>query len=116
MEQEQYKKENTEEKNKTAIALITQDIGYIKNDLNEIKGELKAVLGHYIHRDEFNKKLEDIQHQIDKRVEGLYERYQELDEKKLNIIDFEPVKTTLRNINYLVISTIIVGLLGLLIK
>lgn len=116
MEKDKNTKSDGESKNSTAIALMTQDIKYIKTDLAEIKGELKAVLGHYIQREEFNKKIEDFQNQVDKRFEGVYSRYAELENKKLDIVDFEPLKTTMRNLNWLVISTIVVGLLGLVLK
>jgi hypothetical protein len=112
-EKEPSKKE--ESKNSTAIALITQDIKYIKHDLSEIKGELKAVLGHYIHREEYNKKLEEVQLQIDNRIIGIHERIKELCDEKLDISDFEPYQSTQKIIKGVVVTAIVGALLSLIL-
>lgn len=56
------------------IALIYQDIKYIKQDMAEIKAALKLVLEHYVTREEIEDKHDRIQTEIDKRMEGVHKR------------------------------------------
>lgn len=81
-----------------AIALMTQDIAYIKKDIIKMSDKLDAtdtkldaVLNHYIQRTEFEVKIK------------------ELDEKKLNKEEFVPVK----NIGMVVITAVVLGVLAL---
>lgn len=113
-----------------SIALITQDIAYIKKDLVKMGAKLDAtdtkldaVLNHYIQREEFDAKIKDHQDQLDKRIEGAHarikeldERIKELDDEKLEKKTFEPYKTGLNRIQWVVIMAIIGALLSLVLK
>lgn len=112
-----------EGKNKTkqdqtdiSIALMMQSIKLMQQDMAEIKAELKAVLAHYVRREEFETKMLDFQHQLDKRVDGIHERIVELDKEKLAKEDFEPVKSALSRINWIIISGVVVAILALVIQ
>jgi uncharacterized phage infection (PIP) family protein YhgE len=107
---------DVETKNEKDIALIKQEIGYIKSDTTEIKASLKIMLENYITRKDVEAKVERIQQEMDSRFTGVYDRYKELNEKKLDIEDFEPYKTTLRNINWILITAVVGGLLTLVLK
>ena len=111
MESNQEKTEH-----ETSIALITQDISYIKKDLTKMGMKLDAtdikldaVLNHYIQRDEFMAKNDMLQSQIDKRIEGAHARIKELDEKKLDKEDFSPIK----KIGMIIITAFVFALLAL---
>ena len=103
-------------KNTTTIALITQDIKWIRDELAEIKGELKAVLGHYVQREELDKRLEDMQHQLDKRIEAIHGRVKEVDEKKLDEKAFAPYRAVWKVIGTLVVSGVVGAILTLILK
>lgn len=109
--------ENSKQNHEKSIALIMQDIGYIKKDILKITNKidatdtkLDAVLNHYIQREEFNAKLDAYQHQLDSRIEGLHARLAE----KLDVKEFEPYKQTLTKINWTILSAVILGLLALI--
>ena len=64
----------SEERNNKDIALIMQDITYIKEDMAEIKASLKILLTGYMPRKEIESKLEHLQVEIDGRFLGVHTR------------------------------------------
>lgn len=94
-------KNHQENKNSNDISLIQKDIEIIQKDMNEVKLDLKAVLGHYVQKDEFNEKVKELEKKI---------------EKKVDIDDFTPWKTTLKNINWLLIVAFFGALFALVLK
>ncbi len=85
-----------EQKNAKDIALIMQDIGYIKEDTKEIKQTLKLVLEKYVQREEVEARLDRINTEIDKRFEGVHHRVDVLEEKKANQADYKELEITVK--------------------
>jgi len=109
MEPQKNKKEITDDK--TSIALMSQDISYIKKDLTKMGAKLDAteikldaVLNHYIHRAEFEAKIKDHQDQLDKRIEGVHERLG----TKLDKEEFAPFKNAVWKVG----TTFVIAALG----
>lgn len=83
-------------KNEKDIALIKQDINYIKTDLKELKSsfdttslKLDAVLRDYPRREEFVAKITEVNRQIDGRIKGVHDRIKELCDTKLDIKEYK---------------------------
>jgi hypothetical protein len=101
-----------ETQNEKDIALIRQEIGYIKEDTTEIKASLKIMLENYITRKDVESKFERMQDELDGRIKGVHDRL----DKKLDIEDFEPYKSALNRINWIIITTVLSALLYLVLK
>jgi hypothetical protein len=65
---------DAETKNEQDIALIKQEIGYIKTDTTDIKASLKIMLENYITRRDVESKFERMQNEIDGRITGANNR------------------------------------------
>lgn len=99
---------NEENKTKTShdisIALIQKDIEYIKNNVLGITTTLTMMDKNYARHED---------------LAGIMKIYEELKKQmdnKVNIADFEPIKTTLNRVNWLIITALVGGLISLVIK
>lgn len=88
---------DTKNQHDISIALIQKDIEYIKQNMVSIGTTLAMMDKNYARHDD------------------LINLKKELD-TKLAISDFAPIKTTLARINWLIIATIVGGLISLVIK
>jgi len=101
-----------------AIALIQKDIGYIKDSMTRLETTLAVFDRNFARKDEtdgIKKALENFDKDIAKKLETLDKDFKETMKNKVDRNDFEPMKDTLRKINWLLISAVIVGLLAIII-
>lgn len=84
-----------------SIALIQKDIEYIKQSVNIITTQIQMMDKHYVRHDELSPFVKTIE---------------QLKTEKVDKTDFEPIKTTLYRINWLMIATVVGGVLALLSK
>lgn len=87
-----------------SIALIQKDIEYIKQNVSNINSQLQVMDKNYVRHEELQgimKLFEEVKKQLD---------------TKLNIADFEPIKSTLTKINWLIIAAIVGAILAIIIK
>lgn len=87
-----------------SIAIIQKDIEYIKQGMMSIQTQIQVLDKHYARHDDVAgviKAMEVMQKAIDSKV---------------SVTDFEPIKTTLTRINWMLITTILGALLGLVVK
>jgi hypothetical protein len=84
---------DAETKNEQDIALIKQEIGYIKTDTTDIKASLKIMLENYITRKDVESKFERMQNEMDGRITGANNRI----DMKLDKEDFHELKEVVNN-------------------
>lgn len=87
-----------------SIALIQKDIEYIKNNVTGINAQLQMMDKNYARHEDLSV--------IVKMCEGLKKDI----ESKVNLSDFEPFKTALNRVNWLIISAIVLGLISLVVN
>jgi len=95
---------------KTQIALIVQEMGYIKGDLKDIKAKLEILMENYVQREELEARFSRLQSEVDKRFEGAHVRI----DSKLDAKDFGPYQSVLQKILWLIISAVMVALLAII--
>lgn len=96
--------EKTKTNHDISIALIQKDIEYIKNNMTGINTSLQVMDKNYARHED---------------LAGIMKIYEELKKSmdgKVNMADFEPIKSTLNRVNWLIITAIIGGLISLVIK
>lgn len=110
----------TQSNHDISIALIQKDIEYIKKSMSDLTTTLAVMDKNFVRHDEIT--------QITKALEAMTTtlstkaNHQDiLDltkvmETKVNKSEFDPIQTTLTRINWILISTVVVGLLALLYK
>lgn len=101
-----------------AIALMGKDIEYIKKAMENVTVTLGTMDRDFARRSEmteFGKTLEKINTALEKKAthEDIATLTKAL-EGKVNNTDFDPIRTTLTRINWILISTVVAGLLALL--
>jgi len=102
----------SDERDNKNIALIKQDITYIKDDMAEIKASLKILLEGYMPRMEVESKLKEIQKQIDTRVEGVHAHM----EKKADKIEVDKINYNLSKVVWFVVLAFLGALVSLILK
>jgi hypothetical protein len=103
-----------------AIALIQKDIEYIKNSMEGVTTTLAVMDKNFVRHDE----LASLTKLVESLTKSLESKASHDDVKtlidamklKVDKSDFDPIRTTLGRINWILISTVIVGLLALLYK
>lgn len=109
----------TKSNHEVAIALIQRDVQYIKDSMNEVKTTLAVFDRNFARKDEV-KEMEKLVREVEKDLKdgfnGLEKTVKIGLESKVDRREFEPIKTTLTRINWLIISTVIIGLLSLVIQ
>ena len=100
-----------DERNNKDIALIKQDITYIKGDMAEIKASLRIMLEGYMPRVEIESKLEQLQKQIDTRVEGAHAHM----EKKADQLEVDKINDNLSKVVWIIIVAVLGALLGVVL-
>lgn len=112
--------ENTQSKNthELAIALMGKDIEYIKKAMEGVTLTLATMDRDFARRSEmtaFGDTLTKINASLEKKAthEDIAGITKALD-GKVNNAEFEPIRTMLSRINWILISTVIAGVLGLL--
>lgn len=104
MEKELEKKEQSHD---VSIAIIQNDIGHIRTSISDIKTTLGVFDKIFARKDE----LKD----IERNVEDIHKEIKAELSKKVDHSDFDPIKKTLTQINWLLISAVVVALLSALI-
>lgn len=116
MVEEQTKNKNGHE---VSIALIQKDIQYMRESVQKIEVGLGLIDKNFARKDELTQ-LEKIVGDMAKNWETKQtEKDKEWEKKmadKVDNSDFEPIKNALSRINWMVISGVVVGLLGLVIS
>lgn len=105
MSDESLKTKNTHE---ISIALIQKDIQYMRESVTKIEGAFLLLDKNFAKTEELAK--------LEKIVADMATAWEKKLDTKLDKSDFEPTRSLLRKINWLLISALIVGLLSLLIK
>jgi len=100
-----------DESNNKDIALIKQDITYIKGDMAEIKASLRIMLEGYMPRVEIESKFAQIQHEMDTRFEGSYTQI----EKKASQTAVDNININLSKVVWIIIIAVLGALLSLII-
>jgi len=101
MEQEStYTKNNHD----ISIALISKDIEYIKQSVISINQQIQVMDKNYARHEDL------------KAIIKIYEEFKKQLDGKLNISDFDPIKTTLSRINWMIIVAIVGALLALVVR
>jgi predicted RND superfamily exporter protein len=77
-----------ETQNAKDIALIKQEIGYLREDTKDIKSSLKILLENYITRKDVEGMFERVHAEIDGRIGGLNSRM----ENKVDKVDFKELE------------------------
>jgi hypothetical protein len=108
----------TKSNHELAIALMGKDIEYIKKGMESVTLTLATMDRDFARRSEmaaFGETLKKINDSLEKRAthEDIKIINQALD-KKVNNSEFEPIQKTLSRINWILISTVVAGLLALL--
>jgi len=93
----------------TKIAVMQQEITYIKERVDDIADTLKENIVFH------QQQIKMMQDQVDKRFEGVYERYKELDEKKADKVEVDKINAVLSRINWIIITAVLGAILGLII-
>ena len=101
-----------DERNNKDIALIKQDITYIKDDMVEIKMSLKIMLENYMPRSEVEGRLKELQKQIDTRFEGTYVQM----EKKADRAEVDKINANLSRVVWVIIFAFLGALVSLVLK
>lgn len=113
-----------------AIALIQKDIGYMKESMTRIETTLAIFDRNFARKDELikiEKYIQDnersIQKSVDEMEKNMAKGFDKVErdfkiglDSKVDNKDFDPIKKTLSRINWMLISAVVIGLLGLLIK
>lgn len=100
-----------------AIALIQKDIEYIKKSTEKTTQTLELMDKNFARRDELAGVLSTVKSLVDSmEKKANHDDMAKLINTKVDITDFAPIQSTLYRINWLLISTVIVGLLALLYK
>jgi hypothetical protein len=105
MEPEIIKKEQNHD---VAIALIQKDMEYVRKSVDKIDSALAVYDRNFARRSELDA--------IQKGIESIHTDLKTELAKKVDHSDFDPIKKTLTRINWLVISSFIIGLLALLVR
>lgn len=108
----------TKSNHELAIALMGKDIEYIKKSMESVTLTLATMDRDFARRSEmaaFGETLKKINESLEKRAthDDIKLINQALD-KKVNHTDFDPIQKTLSRINWILISTVVAGLLALL--
>lgn len=83
----------SDERDNKDIALIMQDITYIKGDMAEIKAALKILLEGYMPRTEIESKMNSLQVEMDERMKGANTRI----DTKASKEDFKELEKTVKD-------------------
>ena len=83
----------SDERDNKDIALIKQDITYIKGDMAEIKASLKILLEGYMPRTEIESKMKSLQVEMDGRMKGANTRI----DTKASKEDFKELEKTVKD-------------------
>ena len=83
----------SDESDNKDIALIMQDITYIKGDMAEIKAALKILLENYMPRAEIESKMNNLQVEMDGRLVGAHARINTSASKE----DFKELEQTVKD-------------------
>jgi len=94
----------------TKIAVMQQEITYIKERVDDIAETLKENVD--FHREQ----LRMMQDQMDKRIAGVYDRYKELDDKKADKTEVDKINSVLSRLNWIIIIAVLGALLALVIN
>lgn len=110
----------TKSNHEIAIALMGKDIEYIKKGMENVTLTLATMDRDFARRSEVTtivETLKNINASLEKKAthEDITVLTKALD-NKVNNSDFDPIKSTLSRINWLLIAAVISGLLALLIK
>lgn len=110
----------TKQGHEIAIALIQKDIEYIKKGMEGVTTTLAVMDKNFVRHDELaslTKLVEELTKAVTTKashddIKGLTDAMK----LKVDKTDFEPIKSVLGRINWLLISTVIAGVLALLYK
>ena len=105
MDNEVVKKEQSHD---VSIALIQRDITYIRESLTKIDTTLSIFDRNFARKEELKA--------IEKSILEIHTDLKKELGKKVDHMDFDPIKKTLQKINWLMITGIVVALLALVIK
>lgn len=102
------------------IALMSKDIEYMKKSTEKIASAIELMDKNFARRDEMvsiTKSLESMASIIKEKADKSdHEALVKSLDGKVNVTDFSPIKSVLYRINWILISTVIIGLLALLYK
>jgi len=116
METGQIKKERKKEDN---IELIIYRIGNIEKDMTEIKNELKFALTHFVQKEDFLLEMNEKLHPLEMRINDVCNKANELENRKLAKEEFEkefePIKTGINRLVWLIILVVVGAILSLVI-
>ena len=101
----------SDERDNKDIALIMQDITYIKGDMAEIKASLKILLEGYMPRVEIESKFAQIQHEMDTRFAGSYIQI----EKKASQTAVDNININLSKVVWIILIAVLGALLSLIL-
>jgi len=105
MENEIVKKEQNHD---VAIALIQKDMEYVRKSVDKIDTALAVYDRNFARKSELDA--------IQKSIESIHIDLKTELTKKVDHTDFDPIKKTLTRINWILISSVVIGLLALLVK
>lgn len=105
MSDESLKTKNTHE---ISIALIQKDIQYMRESVTKIEGAFLLLDKNFAKTEELIK--------LEKIVAEMAVSWEKKLETKVDKTDFEPIRSLLRKINWLLVSAVVIGLLSLVIK
>ncbi len=92
----------------TAIALMAKDISYIRESQQKMELTLATMDKDFARKSEIK--------DLEKTIVTLNENIQKELNLKVNNSDFDPIKTTLGRINWMIIAAIVAALLAFVVK
>lgn len=102
------------------IALMGKDIEYMKKSTEKIANAIELMDKNFVRHDELAptiKALDSITEAIKAKADKAdHVEFQKALDNKVNNTDFAPIKTVLYRINWILISTVVIGLIALLYK
>lgn len=105
MSEENLKTKTTHE---VSIALIQKDIQYMRESMTKIESTFLLMDKNFAKTEELIK--------LEKIVAEMAVSWEKKLETKVDKTDFEPIRSLLRKINWLLVSAVVIGLLSLVIK
>lgn len=110
----------TENDHNVSIALISRDIQYIKESVSKLANDVNIMDKNFARRDELTlltKTLDEIVKTLASKVDhSAHEEVKKTLDGKVNVTDFAPIKSVLYRINWILILTVVTGLIALLYK
>lgn len=110
--------EVTKHNHEVTIALMSKDIEYMKKSTEKIANSIELMDKNFVRHDELQptiKALEEMTRVVATKLDkSAHDEIKKELDLKVNQEDFKPIKDVLYRINWILISTVVVGIIALL--